>query len=174
MAFLDKFNDWYNKAVPDDTEPIITWNEPTAGTRYRWKQNLGIRLLFLVGLYAAFCLFAIARKHQSSPVAFEDRLTIATIVAVLYMVVNWATSFGTTTIFLTRNMLMVMTGRGQIRRILDSSITPFCEKLNGHNTLAFTGNNGKTMRVFLDPATEAKVLGFMTKVGFNLPPAPFG
>jgi len=30
MAFLDKFNDWYNKAVPD-AEPGVQWMEPAEG-----------------------------------------------------------------------------------------------------------------------------------------------
>lgn len=163
MAFLDKFNDWYNKAVPD-AEPGVQWMEPAEGSRYRWKRNRS-SLMLAVAFIFGVALLPLPGKHGEAPAPLLVRMAIGAVLGCLIFVIAWASSFTRTSVVLSKNAVVIGTGRGRTKFSIDNSTSLRLDTVSGHRTIVFARNSGEKIRVFLDPLSESGVLGFLTHVG---------
>lgn len=159
MAFLDKFNDWYNKVVPDD-EPGISWMEPAEGCRYRSRKNWD-RMILLLATIAGLSLLPLPGKHGAAPLPFLQRaLTTAALVGVV-VAFCWAAGYTKTLVVLTRTLVVIGAGRSRTRYYLAGYGVIRLERLAGHRTLVFLKDDRESLRIFLAPESEAAVLAFV-------------
>lgn len=165
MAFLDKFNSWYDRAVPDsEIVNRIAWQEPVAGARHRWRANLGLQLL-IPGLIFGILLLPFPGKHGSAPQPLNVRLIMASSMAAFIVAIGLISSFTKTGIFLTAKQVVIGAGRRPTRLEFDSETTIRLEQRDGFTTLVFIKDSKERERVYLDSSSERGVIELLTSAG---------
>lgn len=166
MAFLDKFNDWYVRSVPETgSGPSVSWMEPVAGSRYRWKAARITHLLIMVGIFL-FMLLPLPGKHRPEPMPMQARLVLASALTALIALVSWGGSYASTRIILTAQIVYIGTGRSMRRLPLDTAREARWEEQEGYRVLVVTEKSGKQERIYLSPNQESEVFELLTKAGW--------
>lgn len=160
MALLDKFNDWYNKTVPDNTGPVIGWMEPVDGTRYRWKQNARSRW-WMLGVMWLILLVPWPGKNGRPPIPFPERIVVMTLAVGFMATLSWAFSFTRTRVAVAKGRVWVGAGRSTTRLNFNQSTEFHLEKIGTWRTILIPQANGKRFRIFLSPQSEAEVVRFL-------------
>jgi hypothetical protein len=165
VAFLDKFNAWYNKVVSDD-ELSVAWMEPSQGARYRWRKE---RKVYFFALVALFFLGLLPWGRDSSAShAFHDRAVTAAGLVAVAAAAGWISNSTKTPVVLTRSKVVMGTGRSRTRYDLADYGAIRLESLEGYRTVVFLKGDCEDLRIFLAPKNEAEVLAFVA--GLPAPP----
>jgi hypothetical protein len=163
MAFLDKFNDWYIRAIPEaETGPVITWREPLAGTRYRWNQQRSFYPFLMAGMFF-FMLFMPSKRSGDSP-PFAIRLVIATVLTGIYAAAIWYFKDSGEPIVLSSARVLIGGGRHP-RRLEFHDARLAMEERDGHPVLIITKPSAPPERIYLDPVRVGEVRELLTKAG---------
>lgn len=164
MAFLDKFNDWYVRSIPETGPGIsVEWQEPVAGTRYRWKQNREARIIMLI---VVFLLGLVVPLKHGRDLSFGGRLLLSCLVTGCWALLGWAFKNAPERIVLTENWLVIGAGRRGAKRIrLDAAQAMGFDEFEGHPVLFVREPSGDLERVFLDPSREKEIRELLAKAG---------
>ena len=169
MAFLDQFNAWYNKAIPDSQdEPWLWWDEPRQGSRYRWKMNRA-RLWLVWCVIAVIGLLPLPGKGGRGPVPLPGRLIGASVMICLVGIAGWVGSYTKTRIALNPKLVLVGSGRYKTRLALDANTVLCLEDIDSMHSIVFLKNGREELRVFFDSGNESEVLAYLSKHGLTDP-----
>ena len=164
MSLLDKFNNWYVRAIPEtETGDVITWLEPAAGATYRWKANRLGQLLWLPAIFLVIWLVPSRRGYSSIPM--ETRFWFALIFTAAIGLLGWLYRGTRQAITLSTQRVIIGQGRGQRRIHLDEA-HPTLEQRDGHTVLIVRMPSKDPERIYLDPEKEGEIREFLTKAGW--------
>jgi hypothetical protein len=173
MAFLDRFNDWYVRSIPETTPGnSVAWREPVAGARYRWKKSFSTRLAWLMVIF--LLILMVPSKHKSGQ-SFESRLWMALIITAGYGSLAWICRNSSLNIVLTTRYVVVGAGsRGAKHIRLDTAHTVILEDLDGHQVLVVRETSDDLERIYLGRNEENAVKELLTNAGLLKNPQPRG
>lgn len=173
MGWYDKFNDWYVRSIPEtDSGTVVSWQEPAAGARYRWKsgqkQFVLLMPLFLLGLTISI---RIGRHGRSGPpLATSFALAVAGVV--LIYLVNWLSSASETYVAVGPSRIQIGSGRGQRRIALDKILRVSMTTADGYRVLILEGDSKELDRLYLVPEKEAAAVAVFQNAGIALTQLP--
>jgi hypothetical protein len=163
VAFLDKFNQWYVRSIPEREQGlVISWIEPLVGAQYRWKTQSPLHLLGFAVFFVAFLLTTSTRRNASVP--FTVRLCIAGGITAIWVLFVWLNRNSRQPISLTANYVRIGEGRGT-RRILFHETLLTLETRDGHPVLIVAKPFESPDRIYLDPNRTQEISDFLTKAG---------
>lgn len=164
MAFLDKFNDWYVRSIPETGPGIsVEWQEPVAGARYRWKQGRDGRIMMLA---VVFLLGLFMPLKSGRDMSFEGRLLLSGTVTGTWALLGLAFKNAPLIVVLTEHWLIIGAGdRGAKRIRLGAAQAIGFDEFEGHRILFVRDTSGDLERVFLEPSREKEVRELLAKAG---------
>jgi hypothetical protein len=166
MGFLDKFNDWYIRAVPDSA-PGIDWTEPAAGAVYRRRRNLPkfcLAMLLIGPLGASQIHYG---RHSPGP---SWVVSFALIGGLFALTVGgaWLIAPDPAPIFLAAKFVSLGSGRNRRNVSLDRADSVRRIQDRGGTALSFRSGAKEVVRIYLDPNRAAEISAFVEKAGFKL------
>jgi hypothetical protein len=169
MAFLDKFNEWYVRSIPETEQGVvISWIEPLAGAKYRWKKGWPLHGLGIAVFFFAILLTNSRRRFSAMPL--ETRFWIAIGITAVWCLVIWLNRNSRQSISLTANYVAIGEGRRTQRIPFHEAHLTF-ETPDGHPVLIVAKPFESPERIYLDPARKQEITELLTQAGRLAPPA---
>ncbi len=164
MAWDDRFNNWYNRLLPN-SGPWISWPEPVAGARWRWKANRLRTLSILLIMGAVLPAVIHTGKRGIQGPDWTSSLGFAAAFIGLIAAFSWIGSFYKTQIVLSTSTIVIGTGRSATRIRIDGVTSAKLVSMDGLRVLVINGKDKELARLFLDPEKEREILEFWKTTG---------
>jgi hypothetical protein len=103
-------------------------------------------------------------NHGQAPLPLPVRLILAGIFVGLFVLV-WVFGDPRTRVILTKNRVVIGTGRIPVRYKLDSATVVRLTHESVGQALVFSREGREELRIFLEPGREAEILDFMVGAG---------
>jgi hypothetical protein len=156
LAWDDKFNNWYNRIIPDSNTPLLSWQEPVVASRYRWKKDRFWAIGFAIFVVIIGGSIGVARANGS--VSGLKLLMIFGGLVVYVITISYFGSFARRTDALCTTHLFLSGGRYGSRIKWDTIKSARLKEIVGFQVVEFARVGEDPLEIFLDPGKEDEII----------------
>jgi hypothetical protein len=163
MSWDDEFDDWHDRTTPE-SRPGVSWLEPEAAARWRWKVALPRTCLQFALIFLVLAL-GMHLEKRGRGLDWVPCVGLAAAFVTVLSFVSWLASFSKTRVILSESGIVLGSGNFAYRIHDDEIASAKLVEADGFRVLVIEGESKELLRLYLEGGTEKQAIDCLEQNG---------